>query len=86
MMIRCKAPLRISFAGGGTDVDPYRTERGGSVLNVTIDKYANTTSGTIPTCLASAVADGRLNKGDLVLIAAFGAGFTWGSMLVRWAY
>lgn len=40
MIIRCKAPLRISFAGGGTDVDPYRTERGGSVLSVTIDKYA----------------------------------------------
>ncbi len=53
---------------------------------VTIDKYANTTSGTIPTCLATAVADGRLTKGKLVLIASFGAGFTWGSALVRWAY
>jgi D-glycero-alpha-D-manno-heptose-7-phosphate kinase len=40
MILRCKAPLRISFGGGGTDVDPYRKERGGCVLNTTIDKYA----------------------------------------------
>lgn len=40
MILRCKAPLRISFAGGGTDVDPYRKERGGCVLSTTIDKYA----------------------------------------------
>ncbi|HLG19094.1 MAG TPA: beta-ketoacyl-ACP synthase III [Bdellovibrionota bacterium] len=53
---------------------------------VTIDKYANTTSATIPTCLATAVADGRLTKGKLVLITSFGAGFTWGAALVRWAY
>jgi D-glycero-alpha-D-manno-heptose-7-phosphate kinase len=37
---RCKAPLRISFAGGGTDVDPYRSQFGGCTLNTTIDKYA----------------------------------------------
>ena len=39
MLIRCKTPLRISFAGGGTDVSPYFEERGGVVLNATIDKY-----------------------------------------------
>ena len=39
-MIRSKAPLRISFAGGGTDVPPYPQERGGAVLSVTINKYA----------------------------------------------
>jgi len=40
MIIRSKAPLRISFAGGGTDVEPYLSEQGGVVLSTTIDKYA----------------------------------------------
>ena len=43
MIIRSKAPLRISFAGGGTDVSPYAEERGGVVLSTTIDKYAYAT-------------------------------------------
>lgn len=43
MMVRSKAPLRISFAGGGTDVPPYPQERGGVVLSTTIDKYAYAT-------------------------------------------
>lgn len=42
-MLRSKAPLRISFAGGGTDVSPYPEERGGAVLNCTIDKFAYAT-------------------------------------------
>lgn len=52
---------------------------------VNIDKYANTTAGTIPLCLYEAVnEDKRLDKGDYFVVSAFGAGFTWGSVLVRW--
>ena len=43
MILRAKAPLRISYGGGGTDVSPYPEERGGAVLSVTIDKYAYAT-------------------------------------------
>jgi 3-oxoacyl-[acyl-carrier-protein] synthase-3 len=53
---------------------------------INIDKCANTTAATIPTCLAQAVEDGRLTKGKLVLCASFGAGFTWGASLIRWSY
>ena len=51
---------------------------------INIDRYGNTTAGTIPICIDEAVELGRLEDGDLLLIAAFGAGFTWGSMLIRW--
>lgn len=51
---------------------------------VNINKYGNTTAGTIPIALDEAVEDGRLQDGDLILLAAFGGGFTWGSMLIRW--
>jgi 3-oxoacyl-[acyl-carrier-protein] synthase-3 len=50
-----------------------------------IDKYANTTSATIPTCLYEAEAEGRIRKGDWVLLVTFGAGLTWGGILMRWA-
>jgi 3-oxoacyl-[acyl-carrier-protein] synthase-3 len=53
---------------------------------ISIDKFANTTSATIPTCLDLAVEQKKLKKGDLVLLTAFGAGFTWGATLVRWSY
>ena len=51
---------------------------------INIDRYANTTAATIPMGLAEAEAAGRLKSGDLVLLASFGAGFTWGSVLIRW--
>ena len=51
---------------------------------ININKYGNTTAGTIPICLDEAKELGRINNGDLILLAAFGAGFTWGSMLIRW--
>src|SRR6476660_8011046 len=52
---------------------------------INIDEYGNTTAGTIPLALESARQQGRLKKGDLVLIAAVGAGFTVGATLLRWA-
>ena len=51
-----------------------------------IVRYANTTAATIPTAMHQSVEAGRLKKGDLVVLAAFGAGFTWGGTLLRWAY
>ena len=51
---------------------------------INIQNYGNTTAGTIPIALDEAVDEKRIEKGDLVLLAAFGGGFTWGSMLIRW--
>jgi len=50
---------------------------------VTVDEHANTSSASIPLALNSAVRDGRIQRGHLLLFEAFGAGFTWGSALVR---
>jgi 3-oxoacyl-[acyl-carrier-protein] synthase III len=57
-----------------------------SKVMVNIDRYGNTTAGTIPLGLRDAVAEGRLKKGDLVLLVAVGAGYTTGGVLMRWAY
>ena len=51
---------------------------------VNINRYGNTTAGTIPIAIDEAVEMNRLAEGDLLLLAAFGGGFTWGSMLIRW--
>lgn len=51
---------------------------------VTVDRYGNTSAASIPLALAHAEASGRLKPGMLVLLVAFGAGFTWGSAVVRW--
>jgi 3-oxoacyl-[acyl-carrier-protein] synthase-3 len=53
---------------------------------VNIDRYGNTTAGTIPLGLRDAVEQGRLHKGDLVLLVAVGAGYTTGGVLLRWGY
>ena len=51
---------------------------------VNVDKYGNTSSASIPLALAEAVEQGRVKPGSLVLLVAFGAGFTWGSTVIRW--
>ncbi len=51
---------------------------------VNVDRYGNTSSGSIPLALVEAQADGRLEKGDLVLMTGMGAGLTWGSTLMEW--
>lgn len=49
-----------------------------------IQKYGNTTAASVPIALSEAWEEGRIKEGDLVCLAAFGAGFTWGSALIRW--
>lgn len=51
---------------------------------ITIDRYGNTTAGTIPTSLRLAAEEGRIRKGDLVVVSTFGAGFTWGASALIW--
>jgi 3-oxoacyl-[acyl-carrier-protein] synthase-3 len=51
---------------------------------LTVDLHGNTSAASIPLALSVAVADGRVKKGDLVLLEAMGGGFTWGSALLRW--
>ncbi len=50
---------------------------------ITVDRHANTSAASIPLALDEAVRDGRIQKGDLVLMEALGGGLTWGSALAR---
>ncbi|RVA90731.1 3-oxoacyl-ACP synthase, partial [Mesorhizobium sp. M7A.F.Ca.CA.004.01.1.1] len=49
-----------------------------------VELHGNTSAASVPLALSVAVADGRIKKGDLVLLEAMGGGFTWGAVLVRW--
>ncbi|MBN8967435.1 MAG: ketoacyl-ACP synthase III [Rhizobiales bacterium] len=51
---------------------------------LTVDEHGNTSAASIPLALAAAAGDGRIKKGDLVMLEAMGGGFTWGSALLRW--
>jgi 3-oxoacyl-[acyl-carrier-protein] synthase-3 len=80
LMIPHQANLRIiQAAGERLGIKPER-------VLVNIDRYGNTTAGTLPLGTRDAIAQGRLKKGDLVLFAAVGAGYTVGASLWRWAY
>ena len=66
------------------DATAERLELSEEKVMVNIHKYGNTTSGTIPLCLWE--WEDKLKKGDNLLLAAFGGGFTWGSIYLKWAY
>jgi 3-oxoacyl-[acyl-carrier-protein] synthase-3 len=51
---------------------------------LTVDRHGNTSAASIPLALSVAVADGRIKRGDLVMLEAMGGGFTWGAVLLRW--
>ena len=51
---------------------------------MTIDRYGNTSSASIPLALGDALATGRLNAGHIVLLSGFGGGMTWASAVLRW--
>ena len=51
---------------------------------LTVDRHANTSAASVPLALNTAVSDGRIKRGDLVMIEAMGGGFTWGASLIRW--
>jgi 3-oxoacyl-[acyl-carrier-protein] synthase-3 len=55
-----------------------------SKVMVNLDRYGNTSSASIPLALDQAIAEGRVRPGSLLLLVAFGAGFTWGSAVIRW--
>ncbi|QDA62311.1 beta-ketoacyl-ACP synthase III [Hymenobacter jejuensis] len=66
------------------DATANRMGVGPEKVMLNIHRYGNTTNGTIPLCLAD--YESQLRKGDNVIIAAFGGGFTWGSLYLKWAY
>ena len=66
------------------DATARRMGVGDEKVMLNIEKYGNTTNGTIPLCLWE--WENRLAKGDNIILAAFGGGFTWGSIYIKWAY
>lgn len=78
LLIAHQANLRISEM-----VQRQLELRDDQIFN-NIQKYGNTTAASIPIALHEAVCDGRLERGELLILTAFGSGFTWGSAAVRW--
>ncbi len=66
------------------DATAKRMGLGKEKVMINIHKYGNTTNGTIPLCLTD--WESKLNKGDNIILSAFGGGFTWGSVYLKWAY
>jgi 3-oxoacyl-[acyl-carrier-protein] synthase-3 len=66
------------------DATAARMGVGSEKVMINIERYGNTTNGTIPLCLWE--WESKLKKGDNIVLAAFGGGFTWGSVYIKWAY
>ncbi|MBR1138667.1 MAG: beta-ketoacyl-ACP synthase III [Bradyrhizobium sp.] len=66
------------------DASAHKLHIAPSKVVLTVDRHGNTSAASIPLALDVAVKDGRIKKGDVVLLEAMGGGFTWGSALVRW--
>jgi 3-oxoacyl-[acyl-carrier-protein] synthase-3 len=80
LMVPHQANIRIiKAAGDRLGIPPEK-------VMVNIERYGNTTAGTLPLATRDAISEGRLKKGDIVLFAAVGAGYTVGASLWRWAY
>lgn len=79
LLIPHQANLRIIAAAA------KRMELNSDQVFINVEKYGNTTAGTIPIALSEAHRAERLRKGDWVVFTTFGAGFTWGSLLLKWA-
>lgn len=67
----------LDSAADGLDIRPEK-------VYVNVDKYGNTAAASVPICLHEAVSSNRIEEGDLVLLAAFGTGFSWGASLLTW--
>ncbi len=57
-----------------------------SKVMINIDRYGNTTAATIPLCLSEYWECGKLQKGQTLVMSTFGAGYTWGAILMKWSY
>ncbi|HLP16422.1 MAG TPA: beta-ketoacyl-ACP synthase III [Bacteroidota bacterium] len=67
------------------DATAKRMELDASKVMINIDRYGNTTTATIPLCISEWWHAGKLKKGQNVILASFGAGYTWGAMYIKWA-
>ncbi len=79
LVVPHQANLRITEAvANRLDLEMHK------VVYSNIHKYGNTTSASIPIALYEASQEGKVNRGDIVVVASFGAGFTWGASVMRW--
>jgi 3-oxoacyl-[acyl-carrier-protein] synthase-3 len=66
------------------DATAHKMNLSDDKVMLNIHRYGNTTNGTLPLCLSD--YESQLKKGDNLILAAFGGGFTWGALYIKWAY